>query len=84
MYDIVYNESCLKFLKKLQKIDQKRIIEKIGLLSSNPLASYSKKIVGIKGNLFRLRVGDYRVLYLIDNKDKKIIISKIDKRERIY
>lgn len=43
----------------------------------------AKSIAG-ENNVFRIRVGDYRVLYRINYQDNKIIIFKIDKRAKVY
>ena len=43
----------------------------------------AKTIVGHHG-VFRIRIGDYRALYRINNADKKVVIIKLDKRSRVY
>lgn len=54
------------------------------MLSENPISENSKKIKGKYRNLFRIRVGDFRILYSIDHDSKEILIVKIDKRSKIY
>jgi len=74
----------IDFLKKLDKKLLKRILDKVDyLLVNNPGPHDSKKIVGEPG-VFRIRIGDYRILYRINFSEKKIVIFKLDKRSKIY
>jgi mRNA interferase RelE/StbE len=83
-FEINYDNQPVKFLKKLNKNIAKRILDKIDdLLINNPVPHNSQAIVGEHG-VFRIRIGYYRVLYRIKYESKKIIIVKIDKRERVY
>ena len=49
----------------------------------NPIIHDTKTVEGSKG-LFRIRVGDYRILYEVDYRNNLIGVIKIDKRRRIY
>ena len=55
---------------------------KITLLS-NPFEVDSIKIKG-EDDTFRTRLGDYRILFLIQNDKQIVIVVKIDKRSRVY
>jgi len=80
MYDIEWKEHAVQDIEKLENSIVRRIIKKVDELSENP---FSKDIKRLKGsNDFRLRVGDYRVIFEI-NKDK-IIILKVGHRKNIY
>ena len=61
-----------------------RILNKIEFLQKNPSPPNSKTIKGVKERLFRVRVGDFRILYEVDFKKAIIGIVKIDKRSRVY
>jgi mRNA interferase RelE/StbE len=83
-FKIFYDNQPLKFLELQNKDIVKRILDKIEeILQTNPVPSDSKHIIGERG-VYRLRIGDYRALYRIDYQESKIIIFKIDKRERVY
>ena len=71
-------------MKKVDRVLINRILEKIEGLMNEPMTHDTKSIEGYKEKLFRVRVGDYRILYEIDYDTKKIGIVKIDKRERVY
>ncbi len=79
-FEIRWKESSIKELKKLEKGLASRIFKKTGKLQENIFSKNVKKIKGT--SLFRLRVGDYRVLFEIE-KDK-IIIVKLGHRRNIY
>ena len=84
MFVVEYSHQALKFLKKADKILVERLLRKIEELKTNPVLHDSKTIQGYKENLFRVRIGDYRILYEIDYSSNKFGIVKIDKREKVY
>ena len=73
-----------KFLKKLQRKKAGRIIDRIdAILTENPISQLSKPIVGEQG-IFRIRIGEYRALYRIEQHEKKVIVFRIEKRSKVY
>ena len=83
-FKIFYSSSAEKFLEKLEKQISKRILDKIEKLSENPVPSNSRRILVNKELIFRIRIGDFRVLYNINHQENKIIIININKRAKIY
>ncbi len=83
MFNISYSNRSKKFLKKADKILVRRMIERIENLRETPITHDTKTVEGSKG-LFRVRVGDYRILYEVDYRNNLIGIIKIDKRPRVY
>ncbi|MFH1358409.1 MAG: type II toxin-antitoxin system RelE/ParE family toxin [archaeon] len=80
MYDIEWKEHAVQDIEKLENSIVRRIIKKVDELSENP---FSKDIKRLKGsNDFRLRVGDYRVIFSIEIN--KIQILKVGHRKNIY
>jgi mRNA interferase RelE/StbE len=84
MFDIKFNDKCRKRLLKLPKEISSRIIKKIKELPHNPIPHDAKRIVNVRGKIFRVRVGDYRILYVVSYEENLIIIVNIDNRERVY
>jgi mRNA interferase RelE/StbE len=82
-YRIVLKKSAAKSLKKIPKADQKRIADKIDSLAEGPPNPDTTKM---KGNnpFHRVRVGDYRIIYEIQNEVLIILIVKIGHRRDIY
>ena len=84
MYRVTISRSAIKELRSLPgKIIQK-ISEKIDSLAENPRPTGSKKVKGTKANLWRIRVGDYRVIYEIDDEIKIVDVVKIGHRKDVY
>ena len=82
IFKIRIHRRALKFLKKLDPETRDRIFSAIDRLS-DPFSLPYEKLRGEK-NVYRIRVGEYRVIYLVDKRNKVVFILKIDKRERIY
>jgi len=83
MNKIKFSNASKKFLKNCEKKLRKRILKTIEDLVENPYPPRVIKLVG-KEKVFRVRVGDYRILYEFYPQDKIILIVKIDKRSRVY
>ena len=82
-YRIAVNRSAAKALKKIPKPDRKRIIEKIDSLAENlPNPDTTK----MKGNnpFHKVRTGDYRIIYEIQEEVLVILIVKVGHRKDIY
>lgn len=81
---LVFNEKSLKQLRKITQQDQQRIIGKLEYYASfdNPL-SFSKTMVRSNLGEFRFRIGDYRVIFEI-NESNTIRVLKIGHRRDIY
>ncbi len=82
-YELVIERRAEKDLKKLDQTLFAEIVAKIKGLAGKPHPKSSKKIRGSQ-NDWRLRVGDYRVLYEIDNKTKTIKIMRVKHRREAY
>ena len=84
MFDIKYSRQAVKFIKSLDKIHVSRIFKKLEKLKQDPILHDSKIVAGYGEKLYRVRVGDYRILYEVDHDDNLIGVVKIDKRSRVY
>ena len=79
-YQILYEKEALKELDKLEASISRRIIKKIDEMSENPSSCDIKKLKA--SDDYRLRVGDYRILFIFDKDFIKIL--KIGHRKHIY
>jgi len=62
-----------------------RIKEKIEKLEENPFPQEVERVEDYKDEkVFRVRVGNQRILYIVRYSPNKLIITKVDKRPRIY
>ena len=80
-YEILFSDKALKQLKKIEPNIQKRIIAALEKIRIRPEA-YVIKLVGY--HVYKLRVGDYRVIMDIDNKKLHILVLKVGHRRNIY
>lgn len=83
-YEIEISESAEKFLDKIPKKDRLRIIEKIDNLSDEPMPLGSIKLQGQKNSLYRIRSGDYRVVYSIKKDVLIVLVVEIGHRREVY
>ncbi len=83
MYEILLAQAVEKDLKKLPSEIFNRIIPKIKELAKNPKPQWSRKITGSKSD-WRIRVGDYRIIYEIDAREKSINVMRIRHRKDVY
>lgn len=73
-----------RFIKSLHKLDtliKRRILDKASELAANPHAG--KMLKGELRGLLSMRVGDYRVIYLINEKEDIIWLVNVDHRKRV-
>ncbi len=82
-YEIIIVGAVRRQLKRINLADKKRILDKIQSLANNPRPHGFKELKGSE-NLFRVRVGDYRIIYEIRDKILLITILKIGNRREIY
>ncbi|MFC1494363.1 type II toxin-antitoxin system RelE/ParE family toxin [Thermodesulfobacteriota bacterium] len=82
-YRIEVKKSAAKALKKIPKVDRKRIVDKIDDLAENPDGPETIKMKG-DNPFHRVRVGDYRIVYEIQNDVLLVLIVKIGHRKEIY
>ena len=83
-FSLEYARQPRKFLKKYDKHIVKRLLTKIReTLLNNPVPHDAKTIVNAHGS-FRIRIGDFRILYRVNHQENKIVVFKIEKRERAY
>jgi mRNA interferase RelE/StbE len=81
-YDIAFKKSVAKDLKKLPKKDVAKILEVIRSLSRNPRPPQVKKLSGQER--YRMRKGNYRILYTIEDAKLVITVVKVGHRREIY
>jgi mRNA interferase RelE/StbE len=84
MYKITFKKSALKELEALPSFAIKGVHLVIDKLAENPRPEGCKKLVGSKENLWRVRSGNYRILYVIEDKIQIVDIRRIGHRKDIY
>ena len=84
MYKIVVKKSAAKELESLPPKTLAQITTAILSLADNPRPKICKKLKGFKNDFWRIRVGDYRVVYSIDDEIKIVEVQKAGHRKDIY
>lgn len=82
-YRLIYHRDTVKFIAKQDKAVQERIANGLKGLLSIPPRGDIKPMKGYQG-LYRLRIGNYRVLFEIQHDEKVIYIQAIASRGEIY
>ncbi len=86
MYKVNFLKEAWDELNHIDPIWRKRIINKIKILAADPnnLTNNIKKLKGKFHEYYRLRVGDYRIVYSQENERLLILIVRIGHRKEIY
>ena len=82
-YSIKISKNAITDLKKIPKIYQKKIDQKILTLADEPRPEGVKKLKGTN-DLYRIRISDYRIIYKIRDNELLILIVKIGHRKNVY
>lgn len=82
-YKLLIDDKVIKDMKKIDRHWQKRILDKIKTqLVSNPYSG--KKLVGNLSPYWRMRVGDYRILYAIEEEIVTVEVIRVRHRKEVY
>jgi mRNA interferase RelE/StbE len=81
-YKIVFKQSVAKDLRPIPNKDVQRILKAIDQLADDPRPPGSKKLTGAEK--YRLRQGNYRILYTIEDDIVTVTIVKIGHRRDVY
>ncbi len=81
-YKIEIKKSAVKEISKLPTKELKKILKKIKLLADNPRPFGAIKLSG--DEKFRIRIGNYRILYQIFDKKLIVIVVKVAHRKEVY
>ncbi|MCD4830738.1 MAG: type II toxin-antitoxin system RelE/ParE family toxin [Anaerohalosphaeraceae bacterium] len=83
MYKVQLDDKVVKYLQKLDADLKKRIFRKLRSFKNNPRPN---GCVGVKGmkNLFRVRIGDYRIVYQIEDKKLLVLVVRVGHRKDVY
>lgn len=82
-YSIFLKHSVEKDLRRISRDQLPRIMEAIAKLSDEPRPACSRNLVGAR-QTYRMRVGDYRVLYIVDDSAHIVEVQKVGHRREVY
>jgi mRNA interferase RelE/StbE len=81
-YSILFTRSAAKELEHVPTKDRQRIVTKIGALAGNPRPVGAEKLSG--DEKYRIRQGDYRILYEIEDTQLIVTVVRIGNRREVY
>jgi mRNA interferase RelE/StbE len=82
-YAVRIKQSALRAMDRLPKPDRSKVDERIRTLSNSPRPPGCLKLAG-QENLWRIRVGDYRVVYEIRDKELIVLVVSVAHRREVY
>ncbi|HPO15844.1 MAG TPA: type II toxin-antitoxin system RelE/ParE family toxin [Candidatus Hydrogenedentes bacterium] len=82
-YRVEYQTSAIRDLKKIKEPYRAKIVREIDKLAYNPRPVGAKKMSGFD-QLYRIRVGDYRALYLIEDNVLVVLVLHAAHRREVY
>lgn len=82
-YSIEISNTAEKQLRKIPRDDQIRVLRAVKQLAVEPNPSGCRKLSGYD-DIFRIRVGVYRILYSVEKKRIVVVILKIGHRKDVY
>jgi len=77
MYEVELTKRAYREFNKLSSADQDRIETEFDRLGANPRPPGTRKI---RGNIYRIRSGDWRIIYAVFDKDRLVLVGKIARR----
>lgn len=84
MYKIEYSKDIEKDLSKVPKTEVAKILTKINRLSENPRSSGAEPLQGKLKSLYRVRHGNYRIIYQIIDDRLIVLVVKVSHRREVY
>ena len=83
LYKVTFKPSVAKDLKLLDPFKVRRIFSAIESLAKDPFPGSSKKLVG-SDHTYRIRVGDYRVVYIVNRSLHEVEVQRVRHRKEVY
>jgi mRNA interferase RelE/StbE len=82
-YTVVISRPAQKEIKSLDQVVRVRVLQALRALAADPRPSGCRKLVGAQ-HRWRIRVGDYRAIYAINDADKLIEVIAVRHRSKAY
>ncbi len=83
MYTIRIEKQASKRIASIETVAKRRVVRKIRAFASDPRLDGCRKLSG-SGDVYRIRVGDYRIVYLVLDAVNVVAVTKVGHRKDIY
>lgn len=84
MYHVQYSKDIAKDLANIPKVEINKILKKIDGLAKNPRPSGIEPLQGDLKGLHRIRFGNYRIIYQINDQKLIILVVRVAHRRHVY
>lgn len=82
-YTVIIPKTVQKQLDRLAEVERRRVLQRLSQLEINPRPIGCVKLVG-SANEYRVRIGDYRIRYEIDDEGRIVILLVVKHRRDVY
>ena len=82
MYQLEVSQTAHRQISKLPEQTRDRVNRAIAHLAENPRPPGVKKLTAVGG--YRIRIGNYRILYQIDDEARTVVVYRVKPRENVY
>lgn len=82
-YTVIFKPAAEKAIERFDRKLQRRVIERSLALAKNPRPAGCSKLAG-HSNLYRLRIGDYRVVYEVQDERQTVLVAMVAHRREVY
>ena len=82
-YDVEFEAQVAKQLRDMQRADLQRVMDRVKALADDPRPQASEKLAGM-ANAWRIRSGNYRVVYTIDDRAQVVTVTRVGHRRDVY
>jgi mRNA interferase RelE/StbE len=83
-FKVHFSRAADRQLESISKSDVKKIIKRAEKLASDPFPNGHEKLKGSDIDIYRVRQGDYRILYTVHEEKLFILVVKIGHRREVY
>lgn len=81
-HTVHFQPAALKTIGKLERSDKKRIMSAVESLAADPRPRGAEKLSGYE--LWRIRVGQYRIIYEVDDRKLIVTVVRVGDRKEVY
>ena len=82
-YAVVLKPAALRDLRKLPEDIRRRVAVRIDALAGDPRPAGVERLQG-EAELYRVRVGDYRIVYQVESKALVVLVVRVGHRREVY
>ncbi len=83
MYEIVLSRQAARYLGRLDRTSQQRVVDRLEQLAEKPMGPFTKPLTNAEG-LRSSRIGTWRIVYRVDEASHEVLVSDIAPRGEVY